>query len=106
MKIITFLLSLALLSLGFAGGVAFITIFTKDTIKQLRLENRQLRSDMRLLKRQKKNSLPPKKPPDLPKRLALLRKHGWQKRPGCEKKRVWLSRPVWQKKLVWPRKPN
>ena len=57
MKIITFLLSLALLSLGFAGGVAFITIFTKDTIKQLRLENRQLRSDMRLLKRQKKDTV-------------------------------------------------
>ena len=50
MKIITFLLSLALLSLGFAGGVAFITIFTKDTIKQLRLENR-------LLKRQKKDTV-------------------------------------------------
>lgn len=34
-----------------------MTIFTKDTIKQLRLENRQLRSDMRLLKRQKKDTV-------------------------------------------------
>ena len=57
MKLLFFLLSLALLAVGFAGGVAFMTIFTKDTIKQLRLENRQLRSDMKLLKRQKKNTV-------------------------------------------------
>ena len=57
MKLLFFLLSLALLAVGFAGGVAFMTIFTKDTIKQLRLENRQLRSDMKLLKRQKKDTV-------------------------------------------------
>ena len=57
MKILTFLFFLAAMSLGFAGGMAFMAIFSKDTIKALRSENRQLRSDMRLLKRQKKNTV-------------------------------------------------
>ena len=57
MKLLTFLFILGSLSLGFAGGMAFMAIFSKDTIKALRSENRQLRSDMRLLKRQKKDTV-------------------------------------------------
>ena len=57
MKLLTFLFILASLSLGFAGGMSFMAIFSKDTIKQLRHENRQLKSDMRLLKKQKKDTV-------------------------------------------------
>ena len=34
-----------------------MAIFSKDTIKALRSENRQLRSDMRLLKKRKKDTV-------------------------------------------------
>ena len=57
MKLLTFLFILASMSIGFAGGMAFMAIFSKDTIKQLRQENRQLHSDIRLLKRQKKDTV-------------------------------------------------
>ncbi len=57
MKILTFLFFLAAMSLGFAGGMAFMAIFSKDTVKALRAQNRQLRSDIRLLKRQKKDTV-------------------------------------------------
>ena len=57
MKILTFLFFLAAMSLGFAGGMTFMAIFSKDTIKALRSENRQLRSDIRLLKKQKKDTV-------------------------------------------------
>ena len=57
MKLITFLFILGSMSIGFAGGMAFMAIFSKDTVKALRAQNRQLRSDMRLLKRQKKDTV-------------------------------------------------
>lgn len=57
MKLLTFLFILGSISLGFAGGMAFMAIFSRDTIKQLRNENRQLHSDIRLLKRQKKDTV-------------------------------------------------
>ena len=52
MKILTFLFFLAAMSLGFAGGMTFMAIFSKDTIKALRSENRQL-----MLKKQKKDTV-------------------------------------------------
>lgn len=57
MKLLTFLFILGSLSLGFAGGMAFMAIFYKSLIKELRAENRQLHSDIRLLKRQKKDTV-------------------------------------------------
>ena len=57
MNILTFLLSLAILGVGFAGGMAFATIFHTSIEKELRAENRQLRSDLRLIKRQKKDTV-------------------------------------------------
>ena len=57
MNILTFLLSLAILAVGFAGGMAFASIFHTSTEKELRAENRQLRSDIRLIKRQKKDTI-------------------------------------------------
>lgn len=57
MKILVFLGSLALLSVGFAGGVAFMSIFYSGLIKELRAQNRQLRQNVLLLKRQKKDTI-------------------------------------------------
>lgn len=57
MKIITFLLSLALLSLGVAGGMAFMAIFYKSLLKDLRAENRKLRSTITMLKSSKKDTV-------------------------------------------------
>lgn len=57
MKIITFLFILASMSIGFAGGVAFMAIYAKDTIKVLREQNRQLRQNVLLLKRMKKDTI-------------------------------------------------
>lgn len=57
MKIVAFLLSLALLAVGFAGGVAFMSIFYSSFIKELRAQNRQLRQNVLLLKRMKKDTV-------------------------------------------------
>ncbi len=57
MKLLTFLLILGSLSLGFAGGMAFMAIFYKSLIKELRAENRKLRSDNLMLKRSKKDTI-------------------------------------------------
>ena len=67
MKILVFLGSLALLSVGFAGGVAFMSIFYSGLIKELRAQNRQLRQNVLLLKRMKKDTIEiiyPKEKPD------------------------------------------
>ena len=57
MKLLTFLFILGSLSIGFAGGMAFMAIFYKSLIKELRAENRQLRSDIRLARRQKRDTI-------------------------------------------------
>ena len=57
MKLLTFLFILGSLSLGFAGGVAFMTIYAKETIRDLRSQNRQLRQNVLLLKRMKKDTI-------------------------------------------------
>ena len=57
MKTLVFLGSLALLSVGFAGGVAFMSIFYSGLIKELRAQNRQLRQNVLLLKRMKKDTI-------------------------------------------------
>ena len=57
MKLLTFLFILASLSLGFAGGVAFMAIFYKSLLKDLRAENRKLRSSNMMLKRSKKATI-------------------------------------------------
>lgn len=67
MKILVFLGSLALLSVGFAGGVAFMSVFYSGLIKELRAQNRQLRQNVLLLKRMKKDTIEiiyPKEKPD------------------------------------------
>lgn len=67
MNLLTFLLSLALLSVGVAGGMAFGMIFSKTRIKELEEQNRQLRADVRYLKRLKKDTVEiiyPHKEPD------------------------------------------
>jgi len=57
MKLLTFLFILGSLSLGFAGGMAFMAIFYKSLLKELRAENRKLRSSNRMLKRSKKDTI-------------------------------------------------
>jgi len=57
MKLLTFLFILGSLSLGFAGGMAFMAIFYKSLIKDLRAENRKLRSSNTMLKKSKKDTV-------------------------------------------------
>ena len=57
MKLLTFLFILGSLSIGFAGGMAFMAIFYKSLLKDLRAENRKLRSDNLMLKRSKKDTV-------------------------------------------------
>lgn len=57
MKLLTFLFILGSLSIGFAGGMAFMAIFYKSLIKELRAENRHLRSTNTMLKRSKKDTI-------------------------------------------------
>lgn len=57
MKLLTFLFILGSLSIGFAGGMAFMAIFYKSLIKDLRSENRKLRSSNKILKRSKKDTV-------------------------------------------------
>jgi len=57
MNIFTLLLTVALLGIGFVGGMAFVTIFTAENVKALREENRSLRSTVTLLKRQKRDTI-------------------------------------------------
>ena len=57
MKLLTFLFILGSLSIGFAGGMAFMAIFYKSLIKDLKAENRKLRSINAKLKRSKKDTI-------------------------------------------------
>lgn len=57
MEILTTLLILGSMSIGAAVGIAFMSIFYKDLIKELRAENRQLRSTNLMLKRSKKDPI-------------------------------------------------
>lgn len=57
MKLLTFLFILGSLSIGFAGGMAFMAIFYKSVINDLRAQNRQLRNDNRYLKRLKADTV-------------------------------------------------
>lgn len=57
MKLLTFLFILGSLSIGFAGGLSFMAVYYGSLIKQLRAENRSLRSTNRMLKRSKKNTV-------------------------------------------------
>ena len=57
MKLLTFLFILASLSLGFAGGVAFMANFSAARIRELRAQNRSLRSTVLYLKKQKKDTI-------------------------------------------------
>lgn len=57
MKLLTFLFILGSLSIGFAGGMAFMAIFYKSLIKDLRAENRSLRSTNTMLKRSHKDTI-------------------------------------------------
>lgn len=57
MKLLTFLFILGSLSIGFAGGMAFMAIFYKSLLKDLRAENRKLRSTNTMLKRSKKDTV-------------------------------------------------
>lgn len=57
MKLLTFLFILGSLSIGFAGGMAFMAIFYKSLIKDLRTENRKLRSTNIMLKKSKKDTI-------------------------------------------------
>lgn len=57
MNVLAFLLSLALLSVGFAGGMAFASLFNATQIKELKAENRKLRHDYVLMKRAKKDTV-------------------------------------------------
>ena len=57
MKLLTFLFILGSLSIGFAGGMAVMAIFYKSLIKDLRAENRKLRSTNTMLKRSKKDTV-------------------------------------------------
>ena len=57
MNILIFLLALGCLSVGFVGGMAFVTIVNAQNMKELREQNRQLRSDLNLIKRQKAHTI-------------------------------------------------
>ena len=57
MKLLTFLFILASLSIGLVGGMAFMAIFYKSVINDLRAQNRQLRNDIRYLKRLKADTV-------------------------------------------------
>ena len=57
MKLLTFLFILGSLSIGFAGGMAFMAIFYKSLLKDLRAENRKLRSTNTMLKSSKKDTV-------------------------------------------------
>lgn len=57
MKLLTFLLVLGSMSVGAAAGIAFMSIFYKDLIKELRAENRSLRSTNLMLKRSHKDTI-------------------------------------------------
>lgn len=57
MKLLTFLFILGSLSIGFAGGLSFMAVYYGSLIKQLRAENRSLRSTNRMLERFKKDTV-------------------------------------------------
>lgn len=57
MKLLTFLFILGSLSIGFAGGLSFMAVYYGSLIKQLRAENRSLRSTNRMLERSKKDTV-------------------------------------------------
>ena len=67
MNVLFFLLSLALLSVGFIAGMAFAMIFTRSQIKDLEQKNRKLHRDNFELRRRKKDTVEiiyPKREPD------------------------------------------
>lgn len=57
MKLLTFLFIFGSLSIGVAAGMAFMAIFYKSLIKELRAENRSLRSANKMLKASKKDTV-------------------------------------------------
>ena len=57
MKLLTFLLILGSMSVGAAAGIAFMAVYYKELIKELRSENRHLRSDNLMLKRSRKDTV-------------------------------------------------
>lgn len=57
MKLLTFLFILASLGLGFAGGVAFMANYSAARIRELRAQNRSLRSTVLYLQKQKKDTV-------------------------------------------------
>lgn len=57
MNILTILLSLAILAVGFVGGMTFATIYNSSLINDLKAENRKLRHDYVLLKKSKKDTI-------------------------------------------------
>ena len=57
MKLLTFLFILGSLSIGCVGGMAFMATFYKSLIKDLKAENRKLRSINAKLKRSKKDTI-------------------------------------------------
>ena len=67
MKFLTFLFILDSMSIGVAAGMSFMAIFYKSLIKELKAQNRSLRSTVLYLKRQKKDTVEiiyPKEEPD------------------------------------------
>ena len=57
MQLLTFLLILGSMSVGAAAGIAFMAIYYKELIKELRAENRSLRSTNLMLKRSHKDTI-------------------------------------------------
>lgn len=57
MKLLTFLFILGSLSIGCVGGMAFMAIFYKSLIKDLKAENRKLRSINAKLRKSKKDTI-------------------------------------------------
>lgn len=57
MKLLTILFILGSMSIGFAAGMSFMAIFYKSLIKELRAENRTLRSTNTMLRRSKKDTI-------------------------------------------------
>lgn len=57
MKILTVLLTIAVLALGFVGGMTFVTIFNAEQMRELRDQNKELRRDLAALKKRKANTI-------------------------------------------------
>lgn len=57
MKLLTFLFILGSLSIGFVGGMAFISIINAENIKAIREQNRELRKELASIKKQRANTI-------------------------------------------------